>query len=257
MFISTSEDFSIGYKQKILHQNLPLCIEKNKLICLLGANGSGKSTLLRTLAGLQKPLKGNVFIEQNKLQKLSNTQIAQLISIVFTKTPTPTLKVVELMQISLFAQTNWWGNLNAMHHHRIANVLKNLQIQHLAEQTLYELSDGQLQKVMIARALVQNTPIIILDEPTAHLDLLNRIQIFNLLKKTTIEEQKTILIATHDWEIAQHIADEIWFLDTKNGLKIVKNKNESLHLDYILPYVTHSLKNDEQLLLSKILKNNN
>ncbi|MFV8347486.1 ABC transporter ATP-binding protein [Flavobacterium sp. ZB4P13] len=212
--ILTTSHLSIGYKIKNseipIAENLNLNLREGKLIALIGANGIGKSTLLRTITGIQKPLYGDVFLNDKKLTSYNPLELAQNLSIVLTeKLPPSNLTVFELVALGRQPYTNWIGTLSDIDIVKVNEAMSLTQISHLATKKHYEISDGQLQKVLIARALAQDTPLIILDEPTTHLDLLHKVSLFKLLKKLTHETGKCILFSTHDIDMAIQLSDEM------------------------------------------------
>ena len=212
--ILTTKNLSIGYNvkrtQKVIASNINLTFEKGKLITLVGTNGIGKSTLLRTLTRIQKPLFGEVYLEENSLQSIDRLLLAKNLSLVLTEKLLPSnLTVFELVALGRQPYTNWLGKLSDVDLKIIHNVIALTQIEVLLEKKHHEISDGQLQKVMIARALAQDTSIIILDEPTTHLDLLHKVSVFKLLKKLSKETNKCILFSTHDIDLAIQLSDEM------------------------------------------------
>ncbi len=212
--ILSTANLSIGYQTKkktnIVAQNLNLNLEKGKLIALIGANGIGKSTLLKTITGIQKPIAGTVLLNNKEIQQFEPLVLAQNLSLVLTeKLPPSNLTVFELIALGRQPYTNWIGKLSDEDFIQINKAMELTQIGHLAGKKHFEISDGQLQKVLIARALAQDTPLIILDEPTTHLDLLNKVALFKLLKKLTKETQKCILFSTHDIDMAIQLSDEM------------------------------------------------
>lgn len=212
--ILKTKNLAIGYWQKkkpeTIISNINLEIEKGKLITVLGKNGIGKSTFLRTLSKVQKPISGNVFIHQKNIETLTEKQLSTKLSLVLTeRLPESQLTVFELIALGRQPYTNWIDKLSNTDIEKIENAIQQTDIQHLKNRRFYELSDGQLQRVLIARALAQDTEIIILDEPTAHLDLHHRIKIFSLLKKLVKQTQKTILISTHEINLAIQLSDKI------------------------------------------------
>jgi iron complex transport system ATP-binding protein len=220
-YILSTSNLCIGYKTKSLTntiaKDLNLDLKQGKLIALIGANGIGKSTLLRTITGIQKPLSGNVFLNENDVHKIDSLTLAQNLSVVLTeKLPPSNLTVWELIALGRQPYTNWVGKLSEDDFAKINNAMEITQISHLASKKHYEISDGQLQIVLIARALAQDTPLIILDEPTTHLDLLHKVSVFKLLKKLTEETQKCILFSTHDIDMAIQISDEIIIMTPEN-----------------------------------------
>lgn len=213
-----TEQLGIGYtakgKKKILHKGITLQLEEGQLVCLLGPNGAGKSTLLRTLSGVQSPLEGEIRIPgAGKLEALHTRERARYISLVLTeKAVAGNLRVEELLALGRYPFTNWAGQLLPEDHQHIEDVLLDLKLDPLRKEALYTLSDGQQQKAMIARALVQNGQIIILDEPTAHLDIPNKMGIMRMLRDIAKSRNKAILVATHELDLALEVADEFWLM---------------------------------------------
>lgn len=212
--ILSTSNLIIGYKSKkatiTIAQNLNLNLEPGKLIALIGANGIGKSTLLRTITGIQHPLSGTVLLNDKNVFEYKPLDLAQNLSIVLTeKLPSSNLSVFELVALGRQPYTNWIGTLSKYDIKKVNEALELTQINHLSHKKHYEISDGQLQKVLIARALAQDTPLIILDEPTTHLDLLHKVALFKLLKKLTNETGKCILFSTHDIDLAIQLSDEM------------------------------------------------
>ncbi|HWB91666.1 MAG TPA: ABC transporter ATP-binding protein [Puia sp.] len=189
--------------------SLQLCA--GQMICLLGPNGSGKSTLLRTLAGLQPPLDGRVEIEGR--WGLSAAELARKISLVLTDRITGiNLDVYALVALGRYPWSGWLGGLKDSDKTAITRAIDAAGIGDLLERKVHTLSDGENQKVMLARALAQDTPILMLDEPTAHLDLPSRIRLMRLLNRLARELNKGILLSTHELDLAMQVADEVWLL---------------------------------------------
>nr|WP_315165414.1 ABC transporter ATP-binding protein [uncultured Flavobacterium sp.] len=212
--ILRASQISIGYSHKkektTVASNIDLSLEKGKLIALIGGNGIGKSTLLKTLTGIQKPLLGTVFLNNIDIHELDSLDLAQNLSVVLTeKLPPSNLTVFELIALGRQPYTNWIGKLTDVDIVKVNEAMQLTQISHLATKKHFEISDGQLQKVLVARALAQDTPLIILDEPTTHLDLLHKVALFKLLKKLTHETGKCILFSTHDIDMAIQLSDEM------------------------------------------------
>lgn len=219
-----TENLSIGYVSKkdvtTIASNVRLSLQKGKLLSLVGPNGIGKSTLLRTITGIQQPTSGNVFLGNDDIQKLSALELSKNLSVVLTeKLPPSNLTVFELVALGRQPYTNWIGKLSGEDHFKIQNALELAQISQLSDKKHYEISDGQLQKVLIARALAQDTPLIILDEPTTHLDLLHKVSLFRLLKKLTQETDKCILFSTHDIDLAIQLSDEMIVMTAQNVIQ--------------------------------------
>jgi iron complex transport system ATP-binding protein len=212
--ILSTSNLSIGYTSKketvTIAEKLNLNLHAGKLIALIGANGIGKSTLLRTITGIQKPLKGEVFLNDKKITSYEPLDLAQNLSLVLTeKLPPSNLTVFELVALGRQPYTNWIGTLSNEDIQKVQEALELTQIEHLSQKKHFEISDGQLQKVLVARALAQDTPLIILDEPTTHLDLLHKVSLLKLLKKLTHETKKCILFSTHDIDMAIQLSDEM------------------------------------------------
>ena len=222
--ILSTSNLNIGYKTRgttnNIAENLNLNFCEGKLIALIGANGIGKSTLLRTITGIQKTISGTVLLNGKNIHELDALTLAQNISVVLTeKLPPSNLTVWELIALGRQPYTNWIGKLTDYDIAKINEAIELTQIGHLISKKHYEISDGQLQIVLIARALAQDTPLIILDEPTTHLDLLHKVVLFKLLKKLTQETGKCILFSTHDIDMAIQLSDEIIIMTPENVIQ--------------------------------------
>lgn len=170
----------------------------------------GKSTLLKTLSGVLPPLSGKIFINGTERSTLRSEELAKLISLVLTKQSiSRNLSVKELVSLGRQPYTNWTGSLQNQDLTIINSALQKIQIEDIQEKKCFELSDGQLQKVMIARALAQDTPIMILDEPTTHLDVYHKAQVMQLLGTLSAHSSKAILFATHEIDLAIQLCDQI------------------------------------------------
>lgn len=216
---------SIGYKTKknkvIVAEGLTSQIRRGELTCLVGANGVGKSTLLKTLSGFQPPLSGEILINNKKLETYSQEELSKLISVVLTeKVEVQDMSVTELISLGRSPYTGFWGKLTKKDKEVVAKSIEQINISGLAHRFIQELSDGERQKVMIAKALAQETPIIFLDEPTAFLDFPSKVEIIQLLHTLCKKMEKTIFLSTHDIDLAIQISDKLWMLDKKKGLII-------------------------------------
>lgn len=208
-------NLAVGYRsgstKKTILDRINLKLERGNLVCLLGENGVGKSTLLKTISGVISPLSGDIFIDGTPLYRISQKALAKKISLVLTGTQKPgILKVRELVALGRYPYTGWGGGLSADDHKKIDRALSLTNIDYMAEENVATLSDGQMQKVMIARALAQDSDMMILDEPTAFLDVNNRLEVMHLLKMLAWETKKAILVSTHDLDTAFHTADQLW-----------------------------------------------
>lgn len=222
--ILKTENLSIGYISKkehnVIASNINIELHQGELIGLVGANGIGKSTLLRTLTKVQNPVKGQVLINNKPLEKQSTIDLAKILSLVLTeKMISKNLSVFELVALGRQPYTNWVGNLTSEDIRVINQALKQTHIEDIKYKKCFELSDGQLQKVMIARALAQDTNLIILDEPTTHLDMYHKAYILKLLKKLAKETNKTILFSSHEIDLAIQLCDSMIVM-TKDHVEI-------------------------------------
>ncbi|WP_299526269.1 ABC transporter ATP-binding protein [Winogradskyella sp.] len=210
--ILKASELSIGYKAKkaesVVASNINFELEKGQLIGLVGANGIGKSTLLRTLIKVQPALSGSTILNGKDLKSTTSLELAKQLSIVLTEPiSSKNLLVYELVALGRHPYTNWIGSLTESDIAIVNNALKLVNIEDLKTKRCYELSDGQLQKVMLARALAQDTDIIVLDEPTTHLDMYHKAYILKLLQKLTKETGKTILFSSHEIDLAIQLCD--------------------------------------------------
>ncbi len=216
MNILSAKNLSVGYKGNVVASYLNLGLEKGTLTALIGVNGCGKSTLIRTLSGLQEPIDGRITINDKKLSSISGSQRAKLISHVLTDNDyLRSIKVKDMVAMGRLPYTDFMGNLSAKDLEVVEQAMLKVDIRHKKECMFYELSDGERQRTLIAKALAQDTPIIFLDEPTSFLDMKNKIEILVLLRSIAHNENKTILLSTHDIDIALQTTDRIWLMDDK------------------------------------------
>ncbi|MFZ0489293.1 MAG: ABC transporter ATP-binding protein [Salegentibacter sp.] len=212
--ILKTNNLSIGYQQKhrqnLIASGIEIDIQRGELVAVIGINGVGKSTLLRTLSGIQPVLEGKVLLEDQEIHQMDSLQLASLISLVLTEQPiSRNLSVFELVALGRQPYTNWIGRLSKADLRQILTALKLVNIEELQEKKCYELSDGQMQKVLVARALAQDTPLVILDEPTTHLDLYHKAYVMKLLKNLSRETNKAIVFASHEINLALQLCDKI------------------------------------------------
>ena len=224
MSILTTQQLTIGYSRKgktdVIQSGLDLQLRAGELVCLIGPNGSGKSTLLRTLTGLQKPLSGKTLIDGKEIIKLKQLEKALLIALVLTeRIEIENATVYNLVSLGRHPHSNWWGNITDEEDTIIREAIEMVHLTHKIHQNINELSDGERQRAMIAKALAQDTPIIMLDEPTAHLDLPNRVEIMLLLHRLAHKTDKAILLSTHELDLALQAADRIWLMSTDKGVE--------------------------------------
>ena len=232
---------SIGYpskkNKKVIAENLDLHLKKGELICLIGKNGIGKSTLIRTLSKMQPCLTGEILLNNKNIEAYSRNELAKIIGLVLTeKIPASNLTVYELIALGRQPYTNWIGKLIDEDVDQINKALETSDLIDLAQERCDKLSDGQLQRAMICRALAQNTEIIILDEPTAHLDVQHKIETFRLLKNIAHNLDRAILISTHEIQLATQISDKLWLM-TEDGIiqgkphELIENEDINLLFD--------------------------
>ena len=225
-YILATEDLSIGYlarlgaEEKRLFEHIELQIKAGEMVGLLGPNGAGKSTLLRTLAGFHVALSGKVLLEGKPLQTIQPVERSKKISVVLTgHAAIQHLKVEEVVMLGRHPHTNWLGSLTEADTEAIKTSVQQTGIEEFLHRQMDELSDGERQKVMIARALAQDTNVILLDEPAMHLDLANKAEIYRLLKQMTSKAGKALIIATHEVDMALHACDKL-ILVNKNNQKL-------------------------------------
>jgi len=216
-----TENLSIGYTSKkaktIITSNINIQLNKGELIGLIGANGIGKSTLLRTLTKVQPKINGNITINNIPLETYTNIDLAKVMSLVLTEQlASKNLNVFELVALGRQPYTNWVGNLTNNDIAEVNKALSLTNIESLKDKKCFELSDGQLQKVMIARALAQDTDLIILDEPTTHLDMYHKAYILKLLQKLAKETDKTILFSSHEIDLAIQLCNTLIVMTDDN-----------------------------------------
>nr|WP_271784390.1 ABC transporter ATP-binding protein [Aquimarina algiphila] len=209
-----TENLSIGYRTKkelnVVAADINLKLHEGELIGLVGANGIGKSTLLRTLSHVQPPLHGKVLLSDKDLSSYKSIELASQLSIVLTEQiASKNLTVQELVALGRQPYTNWVGKMADEDIEKIRKAIEVTHINDLIEKRCFELSDGQLQKVLIARAIAQDTPFIMLDEPTTHLDIYHKAYILKLLKRLAFETKKTILFSTHEIDFAIQLCDKM------------------------------------------------
>lgn len=205
---------TIGYNNQPLLTGINLTSSTGQLIAVIGRNGKGKSTLLKTLSGLLSPIAGSFKYEGKNMLNLPEKERARLLSIVITKqVDIGGLKVYDYIAYGRYPYTNWLGINTDTDDDEVKKAIEYCGLEEFSYRNFNELSDGEKQKVNIARAIAQDTPLIILDEPTAHLDLINKVEILKLLKHLVDNYSKTIIISTHQIEYALQICNEIWVVN--------------------------------------------
>ncbi|WP_320113251.1 ABC transporter ATP-binding protein [Draconibacterium orientale] len=214
-----SVGYAAGTRQKVVASGLNAQIKRGELVCLLGANGAGKSTLMRTLCGFQPFFEGQISIMGKPIGSLSEKEVSRLVSVVLTdRIVVPNATVYELVAYGRSPYTGILGRTNKKDQQIIEKAIDQCGIAHKKEALLSSISDGERQKAFIAKALAQDTPVIVLDEPTAFLDLPARVEIIQLLRRVSSEAGKSVLLSTHDLDLALQMADRLWLLHNNGPL---------------------------------------
>lgn len=227
-------NLSTGYRTKG-HTTVVACrinasLQAGELTCLLGPNGAGKSTLLRTLSAFQLPLDGEILLLGKQLTEYTEQQLATRIGVVLTeRCDINNMTTEELVGMGRSPYTGFWGGLTMNDLNKVEEAIEWVRIGHLKGRMVQTLSDGERQKVMIAKALAQETPVILLDEPTAFLDYPSKVEIMQLLHDLARTKQKTVFLSTHDLELTLQLADRLWLMDKERG--VVTGTPEDLSLD--------------------------
>lgn len=218
-------NLGIGYMTKhgvrTVAEGINGTIRKGELTCLLGANGVGKSTLLRTLSAFQPMTAGEVLIEGHDMTSFSDKEMSRLIGVVLTEKPdVRNMRVRELVSLGRSPYTGFWGTYSKEDLKIVDEAISLVGIDTLSRRMVHTLSDGERQKVMIAKALAQQTPVIYLDEPTAFLDYPSKVEVLQLLRRISREAGKTIFLSTHDVELALQLADMVWLMSHEEGMTV-------------------------------------
>lgn len=219
----TLKDLSIGYKahgdERIVATGINERLEPGMMTCLIGSNGIGKSTLLKTLAAFQPKINGEIMIGDEEIDSLSTKRKSRLMGIVLTDKPDAiNLTVRQLVALGRSPYTNFWGSCTDEDWRIVDEALRMVGSKVNGNRLIGKLSDGERQRIMIAKALAQQTPIIFLDEPTAFLDYPSKIDIMTTLRRICHETKKTILLSTHDFELALQLADQLWLMEKTRGI---------------------------------------
>jgi len=204
------QSLSIGYSHKVIAADINAQIKGGELTCLIGRNGTGKSTLMRTLAGFQKPLGGTALLDGRDVSRLSPAERSHLISVVLTdRVDIDGMRVQDLVSVGRQPYTGFFGKMSSDDEEVVNKAIADVGMTDFAGRQVNSLSDGERQKVMIAKALAQQTPVILLDEPTAFLDYPSKKEMFQMLSQLCHEQGKAALVSTHDLDIALPIADSV------------------------------------------------
>ena len=219
------ESLSMGYRGKnnvtVVTRDINATLQGGELTCLLGPNGAGKSTLLRTLSAFLPAVSGQIFLLGRKLSDYTDKELSKVIGVVLTEKPdVRNMTVYDMVGLGRSPYTGFWGNLHDEDRRIVDEAIEMVGIGPLRDRLIQTLSDGERQKVMIAKALAQQTPVIFLDEPTAFLDFPSKVEIMQLLHRLSRTMGKTIFLSTHDLDLALQMADKIWLLDKSKGVHI-------------------------------------
>ncbi len=230
-------DFSIGFGKRQLLDNISCSFHDGRLTALIGRNGSGKSTLLHAIAGLDRHYEGNITLDGNDLRDTSQTIIARKLAFVSTyRTRIPNMRCIDVVALGRAPYTNWIGHLQPADHEIVENAMHSVGMAGYETRPLDTLSDGECQRVMIARAIAQDTPNILLDEPTSFLDIPNRYELVTLLCGLARDHGKCILFSTHELDIAMRLCDDIALIDDRSILHLPASRMVSdPHIRHLFP----------------------
>lgn len=267
MFLEINQ-VDIGYSKNLI-SSLNASLDLGQICLIIGNNGVGKTTLIKSILHQIPVLKGEIKINNKDVSKISVSEIAEMAAIVFSKANLPNnYTVTDLISFGKFQQYPFYFELNENDKKEVQNIIQQLGLEEYQNTSLQKLSDGNLQKAFIGRALAQNSPFIILDEPTAHLDEENKIKILKILRSLAKEHHKLILFTSHDWRLAKEFADRIWFIENQqlqDGIAediLLKNPNLShpklfnFHQNFVSPTILAS-DFEKELLYSTLQKNFN
>lgn len=259
------EHLNIGYNYPLI-EGITTHLNTGELTLLIGNNGTGKTTLIKSLLKQIPYLAGDILLKNKNIKALTPKDIAQNIAVVFSKHHLPEhYTVLDLISLGKYIHYPYYWKLSKQDKREVEEIIALLKLESLAQKKLSHLSDGNLQKAFIGRALAQNTPIIILDEPTTHLDEGNRLMILTLLRQLAQDYNKTILFSSHDWRLAKDFTDQVWYIKNKklySGLAediIYQHKELYLppildfHTSFIPPKIT-APRQEQELLLSLLKK---
>jgi len=227
------KNLSVGFNNKTILSNLNGEIEEGKLIALMGINGVGKSCFLKTMTTINPPISGEFKIDGKDISDFSNLEMAKIMAVVLTdKIQADFLKVEELIRLGRSPHTNFWGGLSENDNQTLDDVVKLLKIESIYDRYFSDLSDGQKQKVLLARALVQGPRYLFLDEPTTYLDIPSKIELMKILKIISHEKKMGVFFSTHDLNLIEDTVDEIWLIDDEGVLH--KKGPVDMHLSGLL-----------------------
>jgi len=235
-----TKNLSIGYNDKVIVDSINFDLSPGDFIVIIGKNGSGKSTLLKTLSNILPKISGDILLNNMNFDKLSGKEKSKLVSIVLTEKIDIPLTVNEVLQLGRQAFSDNLDRLSTKDYEIIDKIVSELELKNLLNRPLQELSDGEQQKVMIGRTLVQETPIILLDEPTTHLDIENKAKLLNMLKEISKSQNKIVILSTHDINLVLPIANKIWVISNNSFIELdqsnIVNQFEKIFDNRIVKY---------------------
>ncbi|SFH92222.1 ABC transporter ATP-binding protein [Halpernia frigidisoli] len=260
------KNITFGFSKPLISEG-NMSLETGDVCLIIGDNGVGKTTLIKSILGQNKLMSGGVFLDENNLKNLASKEIAQKISIVFSKSQIPNhFTVLDLISFGKYIHYPYYFKLNKTDLQEVDEIIESLGLKEFENFQLQNLSDGNLQKAFIGRALSQNTPIIILDEPTTHLDEKNKLMILNLLRHIAKTQNKIILFSSHDWRLAKEFSDKICLLKNEqlfSGIaedvllkqpELTTPKLYNLHSEFLPPQI-FAPELEKELLYSFLQKN--
>lgn len=224
-----------GEGRKLLASGINAKLGNGQLTCLIGVNGAGKSTLLRTLAGLQPAIQGTIMLKEKALQDYDTKELAKIVSVVLTdEIPEQALTAFELVAMGRIPHTGYWGTLRRRDVKLVEQALEMVGMTDFRQRRLHSLSDGERQKLLIAKALAQDTEVILLDEPVAFLDFPSKVWVLRLLSRVAREQGKSVLLSIHDIELALQVADRLWLL---NGHDFTEGEPQTLAQEGMIDFL--------------------
>jgi iron complex transport system ATP-binding protein len=245
----TAKQLSIGYqhnaKETIVASGLDCSLCGGEFVCLLGPNGAGKSTLIRTLAGMQKPLAGEIRLSGKTMSDITPRERARAVSVVLTEVMSSgVMDAYSLVSLGRHPYSGWFGGLTGQDRERIDWSIDAVGARPLANRQVSELSDGERQKISIARALAQEAKLMLLDEPTAYLDLPRRVELMSILRNLAHQENLALLLSTHDLDLALRFADRVWLMTPEGNLLQAAPEALALNGQFAEVFATENLEWD-------------
>lgn len=257
MIVLNTKGLSVGYEEKVIVDDININLKKGEVLCLLGPNGAGKTTILRTLSKLLSPIKGTVYIQDLNLSKIDNKELSKKMSVVLTNRFTGGLMTAfQVAAMGRYPYTGFLGYLSKSDIEKTYEALREVSAEEIADSYYDELSDGQKQKILVARALVQEPEVIVLDEPTTHLDIKHRLELIDILKKLTKEKGITVILSLHEIDIALKSCDKVMLVN-KGKIISYGAPEEVVNEEIILKLYSITEANFNNLLGSVELSNKN